>query len=494
MVKYGGHAMGDEAAARSFARDMVLLEQSAINPVVVHGGGPQIGAMLKRLGIKSEFAGGPARHRCRRPSRSSKWCWPARSTSRSSASSTRRAASAVGLCGKDGNMVTARKVNRTVVDPGSHIEKIVDLGFVGEPEKVDTTVLDADARPRADPGAGPGRDSGRTGGTYNVNADTFAGAIAGRAEGQAPAAAHRRAGRARQGQEPHQGALMSTTSAALIADGTITGGMIPKVETCIYASSGRRRRRHSRRQGRARGAAGAADRSRRRNADPPVAFIVVVVRSSRATTSAGMGLPRTPFRRGEISATVTSSSARPDQHADARFHMSRCSDVHAAQLHRVGARYPARRPLRRHGSRGAGRPSARARGRCLRQRRHAPLRVAEAGLCGGVPQSARAQCDPLRHGAGDRRHHAAMDRPAPAGPCGPVDVVKDEASAARSPPRSKGRRASCSAAAPRSAAPSTIRDWSCRRARSRRRGAPSTSRATAPTISGGRPRLRAMRR
>src|ERR1044071_7040026 len=103
VVKYGGHAMGQEQMARDFARDIVLLEQTAINPVVVHGGGPQIEAMLKKLGIKSEFA--------------------------------------AGLCGKDGNMVQARKVSRTVVDPDSNIEKVIDLGFVGEPEKVDLSML-----------------------------------------------------------------------------------------------------------------------------------------------------------------------------------------------------------------------------------------------------------------------------------------------------------------------------------------------------------------
>src|SRR5271155_394338 len=136
VVKYGGHAMGEEAAARSFARDIVLLEQTAINPVVVHGGGPQIGGMLKRLGIKSEFAAG------------------LRVTDAETIEIVERVLAgsinkqivgfineaggkAVGLCGKDGNMVVARKVNRTVVDPGSQIEKIVDLGFGGEPEKGD---------------------------------------------------------------------------------------------------------------------------------------------------------------------------------------------------------------------------------------------------------------------------------------------------------------------------------------------------------------------
>src|SRR4030081_2323812 len=143
VVKYGGHAMGEEDLARSFARDIVLMEQTAINPVVVHGGGPQIGEMLKRLAIKSQFAAG------------------LRVTDAATIEIVEmvlggsinkqivgfinaaggQAGGPGGLCGKDGNMVIARKATRRVVDADSHIEKIVDLGFVGEPDKVDVTVL-----------------------------------------------------------------------------------------------------------------------------------------------------------------------------------------------------------------------------------------------------------------------------------------------------------------------------------------------------------------
>ena len=141
VIKYGGHAMGDRAAAEDFAEDVVLLEQSGIKPIVVHGGGPQIGKMLEKLGIKSEFKGGLARDR------------PAtvEVVEMVLAGSINKqivgwigaeGGKAVGLCGKDGNMVTARKVTRTVVDPDSNIEKVVDLGFVGEPEHVNRAVLD----------------------------------------------------------------------------------------------------------------------------------------------------------------------------------------------------------------------------------------------------------------------------------------------------------------------------------------------------------------
>src|ERR1700752_1313112 len=141
VVKYGGHAMGEEEMAKSFARDIVLMEQTAINPVVVHGGGPQIGEMLKRLGIKSEFAGG-LRITDAATIEIVEMVLAGSINSQIVGFINQAGGKAVGLTGKDGNMVLARKVNRTVFDPGSNIEKIVDLGFVGEPEKVDTMVLE----------------------------------------------------------------------------------------------------------------------------------------------------------------------------------------------------------------------------------------------------------------------------------------------------------------------------------------------------------------
>src|SRR5476651_1248808 len=177
VVKYGGHAMGEESAARSFARDIVLLEQTAINPVVVHGGGPQIGDMLKRLGIKSEFAAG-LRVTDAATIEIVEMVLAGSINKQIVGFINEAGGKAVGLCGKDGNMVTARKVNRTVVDPGSRIERIVDLGFVGEPEKVDLTVLNHVLGKEMIPVLAPVATSA-SGGTFNVNADTFAGAIAG---------------------------------------------------------------------------------------------------------------------------------------------------------------------------------------------------------------------------------------------------------------------------------------------------------------------------
>src|SRR3984957_3183357 len=170
VIKYGGHAMGAEETAKAFARDIVLLEQTAINPVVVHGGGPQIATMLKRLGIQSEFAAG------------------LRITDAATIEIVEMVLAGsinkplVGYIneagGKDGNMVTASKVTRTMVDPDSHIEKVVDLGFVGEPEKVDLTLLNQIIGYELIPVLAPLAPS-KTGQTFNVNADTFAGAVAG---------------------------------------------------------------------------------------------------------------------------------------------------------------------------------------------------------------------------------------------------------------------------------------------------------------------------
>jgi acetylglutamate kinase len=232
VVKYGGHAMGEEEMARSFARDIVLLEQTAINPVVVHGGGPQIGEMLKRLGIKSEFAAG-LRITDAATIEIVEMVLAGSINSQIVGFINEAGGKAVGLTGKDGNMVLARKLNRTVIDPGSNIEKMVDLGFVGEPEKIDTTVLTQILGRELIPVLAPLAASAQ-GGTYNVNADTFAGAIAGALKAKrlllltdVPGVLDKSNKLIKQ--------LSPDDARELIADGTISGGMIPKVETCIYA-------------------------------------------------------------------------------------------------------------------------------------------------------------------------------------------------------------------------------------------------------------------
>jgi acetylglutamate kinase len=232
VVKYGGHAMGQEQTARDFARDIVLLEQTAINPVVVHGGGPQIEAMLKKLGIKSEFADG-LRITDAKTVEVVEMVLAGSINKQIVGYINAAGGKAIGLCGKDGNMVQARKVSRSVVDPNSNIEKVVDLGFVGEPEKVDLTMLNQVIGREMIPVLAPVATSAN-GGTFNVNADTFAGAIAGALKAKrlllltdVPGVLDK---------SKNLIAELSVADARkLIADGTISGGMIPKVETCIYA-------------------------------------------------------------------------------------------------------------------------------------------------------------------------------------------------------------------------------------------------------------------
>jgi acetylglutamate kinase len=232
VVKYGGHAMGEESLAKSFARDIVLMEQTAINPVVVHGGGPQIGEMLKRLGIKSEFAGG-LRITDAATIEIVEMVLAGSINKQIVGFINEAGGKAVGLCGKDGNMVTARKVNRRVADPDSNIEQVIDLGFVGEPEKVDTMVLNQILGRDLIPVLAPLATS-KDGVTYNVNADTFAGAIAGALNAKrlllltdVPGVLDKSKNLIKE--------LSADDARRLIADGTISGGMIPKVETCIYA-------------------------------------------------------------------------------------------------------------------------------------------------------------------------------------------------------------------------------------------------------------------
>ncbi len=232
VVKYGGHAMGDPEAAKDFAEDIVLLKAVGINPVVVHGGGPQIGAMLKKLGVESTFVDG------------------LRVTDKATAEVAEMVLSgainkelvgwiagaggkAIGISGKDGGLVTARKVERTTRDPDSNIEQVVDLGFVGEPSQVDTTILDTAVAAGMIPIVAP-IGAGEDGHTYNINADTMAGAIA-----AALGAARLFLLTDVKGVLDKQGDLMTDLTPAQIGalkqDGTISGGMIPKLETCVHA-------------------------------------------------------------------------------------------------------------------------------------------------------------------------------------------------------------------------------------------------------------------
>jgi acetylglutamate kinase len=232
VVKYGGHAMGDEKVAESFARDIVLLKQVGINPIVVHGGGPQIGAMLERLKIKSSFIDG-----LRVTDASTVEIVEmvlSGSINKQIVTAINRAGGfAVGMSGKDGNLIKARKLRRTKKDPGSNIEKILDLGFVGEPHEINPHILDqfeqSDIIPVIAPiGVGP------DGETFNINADTVAGAVAG-----AVGAARLLMLTDVAGVLDDTGRLIKDMTVerakTLMLSGTISGGMIPKVETCLDA-------------------------------------------------------------------------------------------------------------------------------------------------------------------------------------------------------------------------------------------------------------------
>jgi acetylglutamate kinase len=232
VIKYGGHAMGSAALAQDFARDVVLLKQVGINPVVVHGGGPQIKTMLDRLKIKSQFVEG-----LRVTDAATVEIVEmvlAGSINKQIVSAIQAAGGqAVGLSGKDGNLIEASKLTRTRRDPESHIEQVLDLGFVGQPTRINTKVLKpfegTDLVPVIAP-IGVGSD----GQTYNINADTAAGAIA-----AALGARKLIMLTDVEGVLDRDRRLISELSAAqaraLIEDGTVSGGMIPKLETCLQA-------------------------------------------------------------------------------------------------------------------------------------------------------------------------------------------------------------------------------------------------------------------
>jgi acetylglutamate kinase len=232
VVKYGGHAMGDISLGRAFARDIALLKQSKINPVVVHGGGPQIGAMLSRMGIESKFEGG-LRVTDQKTVEIVEMVLAGSINKEIVALINAEGEWAIGLCGKDGNMVFAEKAQKKFKDPDSNIERVLDLGFVGEPVEVDRTLLDLLARSEMIPVIAPVAP-GRDGHTYNINADTFAGAIAGALKASrllfltdVPGVLDKDKNLIKE--------LSVAEARRLIADGTISGGMIPKVETCIEA-------------------------------------------------------------------------------------------------------------------------------------------------------------------------------------------------------------------------------------------------------------------
>ncbi|MEQ1889378.1 MAG: acetylglutamate kinase [Alphaproteobacteria bacterium] len=232
LIKYGGHAMGEDHIALRFARDIVLIKQLGVKPVIVHGGGPQIGQMLDRLGIKSSFVDG-LRVTDAKTVEVVEMVLAGSINTQIVSAINFAGGKALGLSGKDANLIMARKLQRATRDPQSNIEKVLDLGFVGEPTRINPHVLktisDSDLIPVVAP-----IGTGENGETYNINADTAAGAIAGAVGAMRLLMLTDVPGVLDENKQviPE---LSRDRALAMIKSGAINGGMIPKVETCLEA-------------------------------------------------------------------------------------------------------------------------------------------------------------------------------------------------------------------------------------------------------------------
>lgn len=235
VIKYGGHAMGDRRLSDNFANDIVLLKHAGVNPIIVHGGGPQIGRMLERLNITSEFVDG-LRVTDAETVNIVEMVLSGSINKEVVQSIYEAGGKAIGLSGKDGGLIRAKKLTRSKRDPDSNIERILDLGFVGEPELVDTDILEDLLDSGLIPVIAPIGVSAK-GETYNINADTVAGAVAAASEAiRMFLLTDVRGVLDKRGELVPE--LAVTEARALMEDGTIEGGMIPKVETCIRAIEG----------------------------------------------------------------------------------------------------------------------------------------------------------------------------------------------------------------------------------------------------------------
>ncbi len=236
VIKYGGHAMGDPELARDFAEDVVLMKMVGINPVVVHGGGPQIGSMLKRLGVESRFVDG-LRVTDAETAQIAEMVLAGSINKEIVGWIGQAGGRAVGISGKDAGLVTAEKVGgKREADPLQGIERHVDLGFVGEPVAVDTRILHSLSADGIIPVVAP-IATGADGHTYNINADTMAGAIA-----AALGATRFFLLTDVPGVLDKESRLLTDLNPVditrLKGDGTISGGMIPKLDTCLHAVEG----------------------------------------------------------------------------------------------------------------------------------------------------------------------------------------------------------------------------------------------------------------
>lgn len=232
VIKYGGHAMGEEALSQQFARDVILMKQVGINPIVVHGGGPQIGKMLERLKIKSSFVDG-LRVTDAATVEIVEMVLSGSINKQLVNAINANGGKAIGLSGKDAGLIKAKRVTRKQKTPGSNIERVLDLGFVGEPESIDPDILDTLYESDIIPVIAP-IGTGENGETYNINADTVAGAIAAAIQACKLIILTNVTG-VMDKNKSIISELSPKEARKLIKNGTISGGMIPKIETCIHA-------------------------------------------------------------------------------------------------------------------------------------------------------------------------------------------------------------------------------------------------------------------
>lgn len=229
VIKFGGHAMGDDALSEAFAQDVVYLKQSGVNPIVVHGGGPQIAAMLKKLEIKSDFVQGL--RVTDKPTVEVVEMVLAGAINKDIVSAiNRQGGKAVGICGKDANLMIAKKITH-LPDPDSNLLRAIDIGYVGDPLEVNPHIVDVISKSDLIPVIAPVAMS-REGETLNINADTFASALAARMKAKrlllltdVPGVLDKDKQLIRR--------LSIDDARGMIKDGTISGGMIPKIEGCI---------------------------------------------------------------------------------------------------------------------------------------------------------------------------------------------------------------------------------------------------------------------
>lgn len=228
VVKYGGHAMVDPSLAQRFARDIVMLKVCGLNPIVVHGGGPQINRMLDKLEVKPEFREG-LRVTDQATMEVVEMVLSGAINKLIVASIQQAGGRAVGISGKDGNLMIAEKLTRKTTDANTGQTVEIDFGFVGEPVQVNTEILHTIMRSDSIPVIAP-IGMGVTGETYNINADTVAGAIAAATRAKRLLLLTDVAG-VLDKNKALIGELAVEDLPGLIANGTITGGMIPKVES-----------------------------------------------------------------------------------------------------------------------------------------------------------------------------------------------------------------------------------------------------------------------